>query len=225
MSRFRLRTLLLVVTLVAIYLANATRNASWQKRFIERVDRTGGYARYDWQYANMAFKPDAVPPQPQWLLGLVDKNYFMQVKHVCISGVLADSDVQWLAHTHCVKELEIDVAKSHELLRQLGTQKQLRCLRVRASGELDLSFLKEMPNLEVLNIEGATLRDITPVASLRTLTFLRAAGCDLSNLEIEAFREMQQLTFLHLHGGDWTKELDDSKFLEIQSYLPKCTVQ
>ena len=41
MSRFRLRTLLIVVTLIAIYLANASRNVSLQKRFIERVDRTG----------------------------------------------------------------------------------------------------------------------------------------------------------------------------------------
>lgn len=225
MSRFRLRALLIVVTLIAIYLANASRNASWQKRFIERVDTTGGYARYDWQYANMAFNPDAVPPQPQWLWGVVDKNYFMQVKHVFIFDFLTDSDVQWLAHTRCVTELDVDVSKSHHLLRQLGSQKQLRCLRIRASGELDLSFLNEMPNLELLNIEGAILRDITSVASLRALTFLRTAGCDLSNLEVEAFRDMKQLTFLHLHGGDWTKELDESKFAEIHSYLPKCTVQ
>lgn len=77
---FRLRTLLIVVSLFAIYLAYASCTANLQKRFVERVERTGGYARYGWQYTNMRFNPDAIPPLPQWLLRVVDKNYVMRLR-------------------------------------------------------------------------------------------------------------------------------------------------
>ena len=223
MSRFRLRTLLIVVTLVAIYLANATRNAGLQKRFIEQVADVGGYARYDWQYTNLAFDPDAVPPQPQWLLRVVDKNYLMQVTHVRIPGDVSDAHLKWINNNRCLEGLDINVEKSEQLLQQIQKQGQLRSLRICADCELVLDCLQQMPNLEMLSIEGATLRDLAPVAKLPALKSLSIRGCDLTELDVRSFGDMKQLIYLDIVSGDYQHTLGNAKFFEISGYLPNCT--
>ena len=49
----------------------------------------------------------------------------------------------------------------------------------------DLSALENLTNLTVLDLEGCNIRDITPLLDLKNLRTLYAAGCGLSQQEID----------------------------------------
>jgi hypothetical protein len=80
--RYSLRTMLVLVTLVAIVLGRWTFQARHQQRVVDQILALNGEVYYDYQYPNGRFVPDAPPPVPRWLYDAVGAHYFVRVTNV-----------------------------------------------------------------------------------------------------------------------------------------------
>jgi hypothetical protein len=79
--QFRLRTLLIGIGLVALWLGWSVNSASRQRRAVREILDRGGIVFYDYQLARGSIErlPDAVSPHPKWLRWLLGDDYFHDV--------------------------------------------------------------------------------------------------------------------------------------------------
>lgn len=89
LTRFSLRFLLVIVTVIAIWLGVVTNGAGVQRRAAWIVHKYGGEVEYDWEDQKMAG-----PQAPRWLQEFLGDHYFQRLVSVRIwySGGTAESD-------------------------------------------------------------------------------------------------------------------------------------
>lgn len=87
--RYSLRTLLLAMLSIAVFLGFPYTRAKRQERAVAAIEKAGGRVTYDWQLAThglVAQQPQ--PPGPAWLRKLIGPHYFDTVVGVDISHTL-----------------------------------------------------------------------------------------------------------------------------------------
>src|SRR5262245_45100896 len=88
--RFSLRTLLLLVAILSVWLGFLVKRAKQQQAAIKEIEALGGWVYYDYQMADG--KPFATPDArswvPEWLLDGVGPDYFHDV--VSVNMVYSD---------------------------------------------------------------------------------------------------------------------------------------
>lgn len=84
--RFSLRTLLLAITILCIWLGLTITATRRQREAVTAIRKSGGSVGYDFQFVVVPGKPDwsfvadhAVPPQPAWLRTLLGDDFFCDV--------------------------------------------------------------------------------------------------------------------------------------------------
>jgi hypothetical protein len=82
--RFSLRSLLIVVTLLSVWLAWRVDRAHRQRDAVRAIRDYGGIVSYDYQIA--AKSVDARPSEPAWLIELVGVDFFHRVDAVSFAG-------------------------------------------------------------------------------------------------------------------------------------------
>ncbi len=88
-TRISLRTLLILITVFAVWLAVQVNRAKRQREAVAWVKANGGEVVYDWQSdeGQLVFNfNEGVHPAPQWLRGLVGDEYFQTVDFVGLSS-------------------------------------------------------------------------------------------------------------------------------------------
>ncbi len=80
--RFSLRTFLVVVTLVCVWLGWKINSARKQKQAVEAIQAIGGTALYDFEVDSDG-EPIQPNPEPSWLAKWIGKDYVHNV--VCVN--------------------------------------------------------------------------------------------------------------------------------------------
>ena len=86
--RFSLRTLLVVMTVLCVWLGWKVNAARRQKEAVDAILKAGGTAIYDFQEVvpksrptDIAFDPNAVPWEPHWLDTLIGRDFIHKRHH------------------------------------------------------------------------------------------------------------------------------------------------
>lgn len=193
--RFGLRTLLLLMVMVAVPLAWKCNRVRAQRRVVEVVAAAGGFTTYDHQ----VFPKDgddvfAKPPGPPWLRRIVGDDFFAEVVCVGIRNVRGStpaSTYSLVAELPTVLILQIEEAGDAELER-IAHPSSVAFLTL--SGDFTdegVAKLTGLTKLKYLRLQSPRISDATlmhfqsPPATLEELSIV---GADLSAGAEERFR-------------------------------------
>jgi hypothetical protein len=246
--RFSLRTLLVVVTLVAVAVAYWVNGAQRQRRAVAAIQAVGGEVGYD--YTDVT-KPavDGKLPGPDWLCALLGVDYFDDVTYVVVPQSAGDETVTLLSGlTHLeilhLSETQItDASMAHlaglthlEVLHLNGTRvtnaglvhlrglRRLWVLSLDNTGVDDagLSHLGDLPELFELDLTGTKVTDagLPHVSRLTTVVSLRLDGTQVSDAGLDHLQDLTSLQMLTLYNTQVT----DAGCARLQQALPNCRI-
>ena len=204
--RFSLRTLLVVMTVLCVWLGWKVNAARRQKDAVEAITKAGGDVVFDYQIAlnppgtPALFKvlPNALPPEPDWLRATIGDDYFRKVVAVNLQlrngqPSIAESDLKRLTNLPDLIDVGLVrvrvVSDGSNLQRQINdadleTVGQLSRLRMLVVDHTDisgsgLSHLAKRKDLKFLNLS------VTPITALEwnlSLNFRCLKNCTYTTL-------------------------------------------
>jgi hypothetical protein len=165
--QFGFGTLLLVVTLCAIWFARIAYLARQQRDAIRLIESLGGSVAFDHNYEEAS-----EPPWPQWLRVWLGEEYFRRVNGVAlVSEDFTDEGLATLASLGDLKVLRFHSSKITDGgIAKLRGCKGLESLEVRWAGMTDggMAHIGSLKNLKELRLENTRVTD----EGLRYLTEL-----------------------------------------------------
>jgi hypothetical protein len=96
--QFRVGTLLLAVTAVAIWFGILKNRVDRRRRAIEQITELGGTIQYDYEREAARRNRPAEPPGPRWLRKLIGDELFVTVAAISLDDLtLSDADLEQLS--------------------------------------------------------------------------------------------------------------------------------
>ncbi len=196
---YSLRSLLVVVTLLCVWLGVVTKRVVDQRRAAAAIARAGGYFAYD----DHSHDPFADPPaSPRWLPGslrqLIGDDYFRSIVEIVFQpGDFGEQSPQSTKRS-------VD-----DTLELIGKLPQLNFLRVDKHSPTDrgLRGLRGLAKLDAIYVNGSNVTD-AGLEQLRGLTRLTrlslSSGVDESAMSDAGLAHLQGLTrlkYLDLDGS------------------------
>jgi hypothetical protein len=183
--RFSLRTMMVVVTLLCVWLGVVSNRANRQRRAVETITSHSGHVRYDYQrddpFAGNPFADDPPPPGPDWMRNLIGIDYFATVVEVDINEDVANDDI----------------------VAALGDLPHLRSLALGGAGVTDsvLARARRMDQLHTLGVGWSAVSEAgwEPIEQLSNLKRLFLAGPNVSDSTLSHFKGLSELTILALN--------------------------
>jgi hypothetical protein len=205
--RFRLRTLLLLVVIIAIPLGWNVNRARDERRVVSELEKLSARILYDYQVPQIngvyRFSQTARPPGPEWLRNSLGQEYFVDVVQAMIDGPGPDGRFA-----------------DNDTLAQLAKLPKLKWLVVRGDGMTDagmahLAGMSELVELGVLseNIAGPGYDQLAVIKGLKKLHL----GARVTDGVLEHVAKLKQLESLDLWQAD---EVTDAGFARIAT-LPR----
>jgi hypothetical protein len=160
-TRFGLRTLLAVVTVLALALGWLVQRVERQRAAVEEIERRGSRVVYAHQAAHQKAllqagalgpdSPEAPPPGPAWLRRWLSPHYFQRVERVSLHPERAESDADWpLGDLPAIKHLVVMGGRvSAPQLRSIGEAGSLEALYI-IDADLDERGMVHLANLRRL---------------------------------------------------------------------------
>ncbi len=230
--RFSLRTLLVVMTVLCIWLGFKVNAARRQREAVTAITKVGGDVWFDYQLTlspsgSVAFsRPNALPHEPIWLRSLFGDNFFHKVlvaeaQPALHTGTFEFSDLNWLAGLPDLTVLILDGIKIKKdtitarrpvidsdmcMIAQLDQLRSLGLNHTAISGE-GISQLANKRNLKVLSFMDTPITDsglevISGLASIEDLTLYD------TRITNEGLRHLERLP--HLSQFDlWDYKITD----------------
>lgn len=202
--RFRLKSLLVVLSIVAVWFGLHARSARQQEIACNEITRLNGTIEYSYQFDDdLQFVPSAFPPYPSWFRRILGHHFFDTVFFVDFQG--------------CKDVTNNDLA----ILNQLPSLMGLDLAFTNATGE-GLQYLNGMSSLRALRIESITLgdRDLVYISSLKKLAYLEMPQTNISDAGLKYLSGLRNLRLLDLSYTDVTEE----GIATLQSLLPDCEI-
>ena len=178
--RFRLRTLLIVMTLFAVWCGNASYKAQRQKRALAALEKLDLRIHFDYQKQDAGgYSYKRQLPSPEWLSRLIGEDYFRDVVEVstAFGGPISSEGMVHLAELPNIESLSLIDSKisdaSFQYVQGLSEITTL-ILRDNEISDAGLSHLTGLKHLETLGlsknrIEGDGLQFLGGKTKLRTL--------------------------------------------------------
>lgn len=190
--QFRLRTLLILTTIIAAVFGWWSHKARQQREAVAALKKVGAEVLYDtslpWTGKMARLK------WPQWLLEHLDINYFarvIQVKHhdqtfaafgdSYLGKHFSDAEMQCLKNLTSTRYLLLDYTKVSDLSPLVNSTKMVT-LGFSGTQVSDLSSLVGMHGLEFLMLDRTQVCDLRPLATLTKLYKLHLGGTPVSDL-------------------------------------------
>lgn len=192
--RFSLRSLLLVVTGLSIWLGLHLDAVRRQSAAIAEVKRLGGRACYDYQYAGDGELTEGESPSPVWLFGWLGPDFFHDVVFVDMSR---NADGQ--ENTQTTDEIKAVLPDFRELRTLYLTQGQATDDCLRAVGRLS-----KLEQLFCWNAIEATDAAIAPLANLPRLKSLHFSNSWITDESLLVFGQMPALETLSIQQNSFT---------------------
>jgi len=132
--QFSIRSLLLMVVVVALpssWLAVEMKEARKQHDSLEALVKMRGQISYDWQFDAGGFaRPNAQPPEPEWLRRLFGDDFYQSVVEVDLHAAVM-TQAEMLEHLECGFEDNVPFTDSD--LKNLKALHQLKVLRLNST--------------------------------------------------------------------------------------------
>jgi hypothetical protein len=194
--RYRLRTLLLTVALLCVWLTICVRRAKEREVAVAAFRGVGGMLFYDFQERSGALHHDARPRAPQWLLSIFGVDFFYHVVYLEVSRKRYSRRYGTGAAT-----------VPPDLLRHLDAMPRIRILEISDDLATDegLKHVSTLSVLEDLSMYGAPRVTDAGIRHLRSLKRLRGLGLRDSQVTDESLHTLQMLRSLEglqLDGSD-----------------------
>jgi hypothetical protein len=191
--QFSLRTLLLFVTVFAIWFGTLAKRANDQRNAVRELRTSGVEIIYEHQLRENALRDDAPIPGPEWLRRILGDDYFV----TAVGGRFAypEPNVNGLAAFPHVKVIVIDARCSDDVLGHVGEFNGLEMLFVRGPGVSDkgLAQLGSFRNLKTLVVYSDGRPTDSGVGALLrkspNLNFVNIAGIDAAEDQLAKLRE------------------------------------
>lgn len=160
--QYRVRTILILMTVFAIWLSINVKHVREQKRAVHAILKVGGQVTYLHERES---KPHA--PGPAWLRRILSDDWFQRVDIVTFHGAysLTDADAECLSGLKSVRRLDFsDTQIGDRTLAIAGKMPRLRHIYLMNTKvtEAGLEHLRGLDNLSMLDLQA------TPVSSLPT---------------------------------------------------------
>jgi len=218
--QYRLRTLLIVVTILCVWLGIQVNRANRQRRAIGTISELRGLVFFEHEYDNeqsLNRIPDAKPPGPIWLRKLIGEDYFRRAavadfaygypeRHRLGLPSVADDDLGCLEALPDLRYIEIghtsgvtDAGLVH--FRNLKRVRSIGLHNTRVNGSA-LVHLASLPHLECLSLGRSRLvtQYISILSQLRNLKVLGLGGTPITDNELIALEPLKKLERLTLPG-------------------------
>ncbi len=233
--RFTLRTLLLAITALGIWLGLQVSAARQQKEAVDALLKVNAHITYDYQWVQNPKDPSpfnykldrALPiPGPHWLRKLTGDDFFRTVAQVELTYAtyISESDLAQLAKLPAVRELDFpamicladgtfrnigdDDLKVLENLTKLKILSFDDCSGVHADGMKYLSTLRELEYLGIWSLNDVAMEYIGKLTSLKELN---AAGIRLTSKGFQHLQFLVNLTDLSLPESEFSDA--DAKYI------------
>jgi Leucine Rich repeat len=212
-SRFRLsvRSLLILVLVVALGLHWVTHRARTQRDAVAAITEAGGKVGYDWE---MSSTKDAYgthlrnwsgyrePPGPEWLVRLLGPDYLGDVKHVFLRSGTTDLVMPHVGKLDRVESLDIyspsvtNAGMAH--VRKLPRLRELslrHCASMTGECLVNLENLSQLRNIYIEDtpVEDRDLRNLSRLPSLECLLFSR---CPIGDEGMSHLKNLVTLKYL-----------------------------
>ncbi len=200
-SRFRVSTLLILLTLVCIGLGTRTYQARTQQSALDTIRKLGG-----------TYECTIDPNIPIWLVDLIGKKYFQQVIEVELRGRrFDDQNIDLFSSLKGLERLTIVGTRitdqGMKYIRRLTNLEELRLTGPRVTDKT-LAELHALTNLRKLSLPltGVTDNGLGVLRRYERLESLNLGGTDIGDRGAEIIGSMQKLRHLWLSR---TKITDD----------------
>ena len=228
--RFRLRTLLLLITVASIWMAFRVERANNQKVMVEQVLELGGNVTFEHEIDDVATRTRPTtprPPGPAWIRALLGDHYFFQVadvslhdatdehlaaigklseiRRVQLSGTFTDEGISSLKDMRDVEVLILsDCRVTGRGLRHLRDCSKLRWLSLKGMPfDAEASaHLTRLTSLTDIDVRGldVTAEFIANVAQLPNLENLDLSETSIADRELRGIAPLKRLRYLHIEG-------------------------
>ena len=209
--RFRLRTLLFVLTIIGVFFAWLGYQYRQAERQRQAVKRSGGSAYYDFEIESISppvfvTKRDAPLPGWNWTRKLLGIDFHADVKVMTLSSIVTPED--GLKHLRNLTELEYLEFSGSEfgppVLIHLRELTQLRVLELNGIpiSDTEMVNLEELIRLESLTLSSHLLSSdgLAHLRSLKHLKHLRITSTQVSDDGLKHLGPLKELERLSLHS-------------------------
>ena len=209
--RFSLRTLVIVMTALTLWIGYASFRANRQREAVEALQTQGAQVRYAHEYefdAKHGPVPrgevkNASPPGPDWLRGVAGEHYFIRplvLWHVKDPAPLAD-----LSGVEEIYGLRLDDPGTQHLQ---GVPRLKVLMLNKMSTVSDFGFLSDLPQLVHFSANYIAFddEDAVHLKSLPQLGWLQLGETRISDAGLAELRHVPRLQFLVLNGTSVTDE-------------------
>lgn len=201
--QFRLRTALLLITLLALPLAWYATGLR-QRRAVAEIRRLGGSVLYDYQCELDV--PNPQPRGPAWLRKIVGDEYFVRVVDVDLDDTkVTDAGLERLRAFRHLRELSLRRTRITDRgLHTLAQFDHLRGLQLTGTAVTDkgVEELSRLANLQWLCLGDTAVTDraLPHLSKLRNLEGLELSRTDLTDAAWRHLRALKNLRWLSLRG-------------------------
>jgi hypothetical protein len=216
--RVSLRTALLLMTLLAIWLGWIAQRAHRQAKAVRAIEKLGGVVQYDFHLmrdpedGTEIYVPKRMPPTPPWLHETIGLDFFYSVHLVAFSldegsEQLSNADLATLAAFPRLRQLVLRNCPSitSEGLGHLATLRDMRglwlqsCPRITDEGMLYVAQLRELRELG-LGDTSITDRGLAHIADLQYVRRLNVSNTPITDEGLVHLRNYQHLAQLALRN-------------------------
>jgi hypothetical protein len=182
LSRIRLslslRTLLMLILVIALWLGWRVDKAHRQSHAISQVEKYNGYVRFDYEYLNGKEIPNPEPKGPKWLRQHLGDDYFREVSRVIyVDQPLSDATLAPLTDLSAIEELRF-LTRMHHGKDPVDPPPGLE--RLTESGLSRLEALTRLRRVEFYDMEltGSMLRHLNRSTQLEELKVFEGDGIE-----------------------------------------------
>lgn len=200
--RFRLRTLLIVLTVISVALGLYVRSARIQQEAVQAIRDYGGWVRYDFQFPSGTFAvndfdANASSGVPQWIFDRLGPDLFHTVVEVNLS--FSDDSGQ----------REDNENSSDEALRYVARLPNVRRVLLSGTQATDASMvhlaeLRKLEDLYMWDAEEVSDAGVEHLEQLSRLKFIHISNSRISDGSLQVFGRMPQLESLSLQENRFT---------------------
>lgn len=222
-----LRMLLVLVAVLAIWLARVTNRARLQAELVAELKAKKCQAEFDYQHPEYepGAKPSdrlstsarmkAEPPGPKWLRRIVGDEYFRNIVYVSYYGRLDHRSRPGLDMS------TLGPGPDEELLRKLGSLGALKAIALNGSDMKGRALAHvgrqhDLENLLVYDCPNVTDESVAYLQDLRELKRVNIGGCPIGDRGVSYLAKLPQMEVIQVHGGSIT----DACFAHVRG-LPK----
>jgi len=184
--RFSIRTLLLVVLAVGVWLGVIVQATRRQERIVSEITRSrGNYVNYAHEFdANGKHTPGAPHPAPSWLREFMGEHFFLRPRALYLNRY------------------------DNRLLEQAAQLTEVQTVVLTGIDDHGLRALSNLDNLRTLDISSVlvTKRGLAHLARLSTLQSLRIRGARIGDEDLRLLKPLGNLASLDVGDSQVTAE-------------------